>query len=472
MLKSPRRVLLCLIAPILMSGCAAVGPDYQKPEVEVPDAWSKKINEHLKEGSPVFKEWWAEFNDPVLPVLIKQAREANPTLKSAYQRLEISQFQRGVSSSQLYPEVFFSGSSTRIQDSGNLARPALTTNPFNHHSLGFEAGWELDFFGAVRRSIESADANAQASRESYRDILVTLLAEVALSYVEVRTFDERLRLAEKNIRTMQDSQKLTQSRYKNGLVSELDVRQAESNLAASQALIPALNSQRQSTINRLAVLLGEYPGELDDLLDDPLPIPTPERDFTVGIPADLVRNRPDIRQAERTLAAQTAQVGVATADLYPRFVLLGDFTLQAENTGDLTDSNSRAWGFGPAMRWNIFNAGKVRSLINIEEANTKIALLDYENTVLQAVSEVETSLVFIDSLWNQIEYKEQQVKANSRSVVLVRVQYEQGLVQFQNVLDTERTQIIADDELASNKGALALNYINLYRALGGGSISD
>jgi len=455
---------------MLLTSCAAVGPDYKKPTVDIPDAWSKITSEHLQDGSPVFKDWWQAFDDPVLPELIKQARDANPTLKSAFQRIEIAKFQRGVATSQLYPTVFFDGASGRTHSSENLVQPPPQHNPFNNHSYGFEAGWEIDFFGAVRRSIESADANIETSNESYRDILVSLLSEVALAYVDIRTFEERLRLAEKNIGTMKDSLYLTRSRFKNGLISELDVRQAESNLAGSQSLIPLLRSLRQNSINILAVLLGTYPVNLEGLLLDPLPIPQPKRDFAIGIPADLLRNRPDIRQAERLVAAQSAQIGVATAELYPRFVLFGGFSLQAESTGDLIDSGSRSWGFGPSLRWNLFNAGQVRNLINIEKTITEIAILNYENTVLKAVSEVESSFVNINALWDRIGYKEQQVRANARSVILVNVQYEQGLVEFQNVLDTQRTQILADDELAANKGALANNYITLYRALGGSGV--
>ena len=468
MLNSPH--IYILIVFMLAAGCATVGPDYKKPTVNIPDAWSKITSDHLKEGSPVFKDWWQEFNDPVLPELIKQARQANPTLKSAFQRIEIAKFQRGVATSQLYPTIFFDGASSRIHSSENLIQPVPQNNPFNNHSYGFASGWEIDFFGAVRRSIESADANIETSNEAYRDILVSLLSEVALVYIDIRTFEERLRLAQINLETMRESLNLTRSRFKNGLISELDVRQAESNLAGSQALIPLLTSLRQNNINALAVLLGTYPVKLEDLLLEPLPIPKPKRDFAIGIPADLLRNRPDIRQAERAIAAQSAQIGIATAELYPRFVLFGDFSLQAESTGDLIESSSKAWGFGPSFRWNIFNAGQVRSLINIEKAITEIAILNYENTVLKAVSEVESSFINISALWDRIEYKEQQVRANARSVVLVNVQYKQGLVEFQNVLDTERTQILADDDLAANKGALASNYINLYRALGGGGV--
>ncbi len=473
MIRTPKRVLLpAVLALLLLGGCTAVGPVYKKPEVAVPDAWAERVHEHLGEGSPVFEAWWQEFDDPVLPELIKLARDANPNLKIALQRIDVARSRRIIASSSLLPTVSLEGSSTRIGESENIAKPPFPHSPYSHHALGFAAGWELDVFGAVRRSVESAEANTEANYEAYRDILVSLLADVALTYVEVRTFDERLRLAQENIRTIDKSEKLTRSRFNSGLVSELDVRQAESNLAAARALVPRLTGQRQGTLNRLAVLLGKYPGEVDELLDDPLPIPSPRHDFSIGLPADLIRNRPDIRQAERALAAQTARVGVVTADLYPRFVLLGDFSMQARDSSDLTKGNSRAWFIGPAMRWEIFNAGRIRSQIDIEETNTRIALLRYEDTLLQAVAEVETTLASINSLWKQIEHKQQQVDANARSVVLVNVQYEQGLIEFQNVLDTERTKLFADDDLATRKGSLANSYIDLYRGLGGSSMPE
>ncbi len=465
-----RKTVPALLALLLVSGCTAVGPNYRKPEVAVPDVWSEKVDEHLSEGSPVFEDWWEELDDPVLPKLIEMAREANPTLAIAFQRINVARSRTNIASSGLFPSVNLEGSSTRTRTSENTVRPPFPDNPYNRHGVGFTTGWELDVFGAVRRSVESAQADTEANSEAYRDILVALLADVAVNYVEVRTFDERLRLADENIRIISNSKQLTSSRFRNGLVSELDLRQAESNLAAAQSLTPELIGQRQGVVNRLAVLLGKYPGELDALLDEPQPIPTPTRDFGIGLPTDLIRNRPDIRRAERSLAAQTARVGVATADLYPRFVLLGAFSVQAQDFGNLAKSDSRAWFIGPAMRWNIFNAGRIRSQIDIEETNTRIALLQYENTLLQAVSEVETTLASIESLWKQIEFKQRQVTANARSVLLVQVQYEQGLVEFQNVLDTERTKIFADDDLATRKGTLATRYVDLYRRLGGSDL--
>lgn len=452
---------------VMLAGCMLVGGAYQQPDSVVPDAWYYSVRNDLHSGRSSLETWWERFNDPTLNRLVDRAQSSNPDLKIAAERVVEAWAARNVARSALFPSIDASGDAIRSRGSENLPGGRGKTTEF--WSTGFDAGWEMDFFGGVRRAVESASASAEAVEEAYRDTMVSLLAEVALNYVQYRTNDERIRLAEANIVNQRDSVKLTTDRFNAGLAPELDVTQATSNLASSEALVPLLRNQRSLSANRLATLAGGYPGSIDGWLGKGGGIPVPRAGFGVGLPADLVRSRPDIRRAERQLAAQTAMVGVARSDLFPRFTLAGDFKLQAGSASDLADMDSRSYSFGPSFRWSIFTAGRVKENIRIEESRTKQAYLAYESTVLKAVADVENALVSVAEERDRLAKLEESVAASKKTVSLVKDNYREGLVDFQRVLDAERTIFAGEDEAAISRGQIAANYIALFKALGGGT---
>jgi outer membrane protein, multidrug efflux system len=316
--------------------------------------------------------------------------------------------------------------------------------------------------------VESATAGLQASVEDYRDVLVSVFAEVGTTYVEVRTLQERIRLAELNVRNQRSTLQLVIDRNRAGLVGDLDVRQAEQNVARTESFIPTLRSSLAAAIHRLGVLLGDSPSTLFAELGPQGPIPDAPNEILVGVPANLLRQRPDIRQAERALAAQTARIGVAKADLYPRFTLLGTFALQALDSGKWFTGDALSYGYGPAVRWNLFDGGRVRANIQAQEALTEQALIGYEQTVLVALEEVENAMVGFVQENDRREALQRSVAASVAATGLVKTLYRTGLTDFQNVLDTERTQFQEQDTLAQSEGFVTQNLIDVYRALGGG----
>jgi multidrug efflux system outer membrane protein len=465
-------VLPLAVGALLLAGCITVGPDYEQPETETPDAWHAAAVEGLIEGEAALRTWWQLFEDPKLTDLIGRATEANLELELALWRVEEARALRGVAAGPRVPQVDFSGESSRSQpsDSGALRdlAPAEGFDAANLHDYSIGAGWELDLWGRIRRSIESADAAVEASGEDYRDVLVSLLAEVALSYTDVRSYQERIRLANANVETQQNTLGLTRDRFAVGLVSALDVAQAESNLANTESLIPVLETNLQLALNRIAVLLGLPPGAVHAELEQAEPVPAEPPEVTVGVPADLLRQRPDVRRAERQLASQTARIGVATADLYPTFSLGGFIGVQAVDGSDLLSGDAVTWGVGLPIRWNLFAGGRIRSQIRVEEARTEQALLAYERTVLAALEEAEGAMVAFEQELVRRSKLSQSVDATERSLDLVMTQYRAGLTDFQNVLDTQRSLLNRQDELAASRGQVVKNLIGLYRALGGG----
>jgi NodT family efflux transporter outer membrane factor (OMF) lipoprotein len=467
-----RAAPLLTLASLLLAGCITVGPDYEQPEIGTPDAWYAAAVEGLSEGEATLQTWWQVFDDPILNDLIRRATAANLDLEQALWRVEEARAVRGVVAGPRVPQVEFTGESSRSQPSDNGPLGELAPDggfeAGNLHDYSIGAGWELDLWGRIRRSIESADAAVDASVEDYRDALVSVLAEVALSYVDVRTLQERIRLAEANVDAQQATLKLTQDRFAVGLVSALDVAQAESNLANTESLIPLLQTDLQLALNRVAVLLGQPPGAVHAELAEPRPLPSEPPDVAAGLPADLLRQRPDVRRAERRLASQTALIGAATADLYPTFSLGGFIGVQAVDGSDLLSSDAVTWGIGLPIRWDLFSGGRIRSQIRVEEARTEQALVRYEQTVLFALEEAEGAMVSYDQRRKRREKLRASVDATERSLDLVMTQYTAGLTDFQNVLDTQRSLLNRQDEFAVTRGGVIGDLIGIYRALGGG----
>lgn len=459
------------LAALTLAGCAAVGPDYEPPEIPLPDAWQNAALKGLSAGDATLQTWWRTLGDPTLDSLVQRAEESNLTLQEAAARVQEARGLLGFSRGQQMPGVAFGGTAQRFKGSdnsqlGQIAPNGLqTTNLFD---LGVGASWEIDVFGRVRRSVESAGASYDASIEDYRDVLVSLFAEVARSYIDLRTNQARLRFAEKNVKSQRASLGLTQDMLSEGATSELDVAQAKSNLNTSEAAIPRLRIAVNLALNRLAVLLGQTPGSLHAELVDSKPIPTPPGNVAAGIPANMLRQRPDVRQAERLLAAQTARIGVATAELYPSFSLSGFFGFQATGIGSLFDSSSKTWGVSLPVRWRLFEGGRIRNVIDVEEARTEQQLARYQLSVLQAYEEVENALIAYALEQYSARSMRQAAEASRTAVDLVELQYKSGLTDFQNLLDMQRFLFRQEDELAVSEGQVIQNLISLYTALGGG----
>ncbi|MHC4757589.1 MAG: efflux transporter outer membrane subunit [Planctomycetota bacterium] len=460
---------------LFFPGCK-VGPNYVRPELEMPDAWSERATEGIAEGHADIQIWWQYLSDPVLNSLIERAGKQNLDLKVAASRIRQSRAILGIAAGEYFPRVDAAGqySRSRVSENGILSPFFNNTSPdpTNLHRIGVDATWEIDVFGRISRSVESAQASYQASLENYRDVLVILYAEVALNYVEFCALQIRIEYAINNIEVQKSTLELTKSRLEVGLAPELDVQQALLNLANTESAIPLLRTQRMLTLNRLSVLLGQPPGQLEkDLLKHISDLEMPE-ELIVGLPAELLRQRPDIRRAERNLAAQSAQIGVATAGLYPSFSLSGVFALEAQEIKDVGDWDSRTWGFGPSFRWNIFDGDRIRSNIQLEELQMEETMIQYEQTILLALEEVEDAMVAFQEQKMRLTALQRSVAAAEKSVKLVRELYTNGLTDFQNVLDMERSLTRQQDSMAESQGLVFQNLIRIYKSLGGGWSAD
>lgn len=454
---------------MLLFGCK-VGPDYERPDLQLPNGWNQEFSGQSGQTTDQLHQWWRLLDDPVLDGLIEQVGQANLDVQAAMMRVAESRALRDFAAGRSSPQVDAIASYSRSRNSGSthFAFPGMPTDPYDLHAAGFDAAWEIDLFGQIKRSIESSQAALEASIDDYHDVLRSLFAEVARNYVELRTTQTRIQYALQNIEVQKETVKLAQGRFEAGLSPELDVAQSKMNLNNTRSEVPALHLAEIQTINRIAVLLGQYPQSLQTKLKAGNSIPTPAEPIALGLPADLLRRRPDIRRAERELAAQTARIGVATADLYPAFSLTGTFTFQAEDLRDVGRSSSQAYSFGPGFRWHLLSGDRVRSNIQREEALTEQARLRYEQTVLSAVEEVENAMAsFIQESKRRISLQSS-VYESERSVKLVRELYTNGLADFQNVLDMQRTLWMQQDRLAASRGQVVLNLIRIYKAVGGG----
>jgi len=455
---------LILAGAVALPACT-VGPDYTRPVVTTPDAWYEAHVQGVSEGSAHVQTWWTVFEDPLLAELIRDAEESNKDLQEAYFRILEARAIRGIAVGARYPQVDVTAEASTAEPSESATG---LTERVDNFAFGAGLAWEIDLFGRIRRGVEAATAQYDASVEDYRDVLVTLLGDVALNYLQVRTLQARLFYARSNIDAQSESLALTQARFNAGLTSALDVAQAESNLGRSEAEVPALEALLEAALNRVEVLTGRPPGALHERLAVVQPIPLPPGEVALGLPANLLRQRPDVRRAERQLAAQTARIGVATADLYPRLSLTGFFASDAGDLGDLATGKSLTWGIGIPLRWNVFSGGKVQNQIQAERARADQAFKRYEQSVLLALEEVQSTLAAYGQERLRAEQLGKATDATQRAVDLVRTQYVSGLTNFQNVLDTQRTLFQLQQQLADSEGRQVQNLVALYRALGGG----
>jgi NodT family efflux transporter outer membrane factor (OMF) lipoprotein len=461
------------LALVVFQGCA-VGPNYQQPKTTVPAQWSSPMAGGETNLEPSIASWWKSFNDPQLDSLVERAVNSNQDLRIAGARVREARALYRIASSQLWPTVDAGGSYARQNQSknqpvlGSLPMPSGIPFENNVYQAGFDASWEIDVFGGNRRAVEAGKAEVAAAEFGRRNVLVTLLGEVARNYVELRGCQRRLEIANKNLKTQEEALALTQDRFKSGLTSDLDVQQAATLLANTRAVIPILETGIQGYIHRLGVLLGQPPEALLAELSAPAPIPSAPPMVPVGLPSELLRRRPDIQQAERQLAASTARIGVATADLFPKFSLTGVAGYESTSASDWFSGGSKFWSLGPTVQWRIFDAGRIRANIRVQNARQEQVLAAYEETVLMSFEDVENSLVAYAKEQIRRRSLEDAVTSSRDSLHLANQLYSNGLASFINVLDAERSLYQAEDALVQSDKAVTQNLISLYKALGGG----
>ncbi len=471
---------LVLGASLMSTACTTLGPEFQKPEAPVSERWQDIDAAQLKSDSVDYTAWWTLFGDPTLSKLIKAAYDQNLSLRIAAIRILEARAQLGIAVGNLYPQQQQASGGVVYQSaSENQANTAAADLGFTDFDIGFDAAWELDFWGKFRRGVESADANFLASVADYDDLLVSLTADVANTYVLIRTFQQRLVLARDNVVIQQRSLKIADVRFRNGATTELDVQQAKTLLFNTQASIPRLETGLRQAGNALSILLGMPPGDLQDILGGSGAIPAAPREVAVGIPADLLRRRPDVRRAELQAAAQSALIGVAQANLYPSFSLFGSIGLAASsgtnttktgNSGveELFDSHSLFFVGGPSFDWPLFNYGRIKNNVRVQDARLQQLLVNYQNTVLRAAQEAEDSMTAFVRARDEVRFRIDGEKAARRAVDLALTQYREGATDYTTVLNTQETLVTQQDQLTAVRGDVTRNLIALYKALGGG----
>jgi NodT family efflux transporter outer membrane factor (OMF) lipoprotein len=471
---------MALAVMLALAGCT-VGPDFVIPEAPVPDQWSQADGAVVSQTPVERAEWWEAFNDPVLSALIRTAYENNYSLKVAGLRVLEARAQLGIAVGEFFPQSQqLNGSATSYSLSENSANSAPPDLTYREYSVGASATWELDFWGKFRRGIESADASLLGSIASYDDVLVLLVAQVADTYLVLRTAQEQLRVARDNVVIQQRSLQVSEARFRGGDVDELDYQQAKTLLLSTQATIPPLEVNLQKALNALSTLLSRPPGDLATILGpQPGVIPAAPQGLAAGAPADLLRRRPDVRQAEFAAAAQNAQVGFAEAGLYPSFGLSGSLGVVAANgtdstatgntgAGELFNSNSVSALGGPYFSWNILNYGRIRNNVRVQDALLQQLLVTYQDTVLNAVKEVEDGMVAFIQSQKQEQIVDAYEASAQRSLELSTVQYREGFTDFQRLLDSQNSLLEAQQQVVNARSTTARSAVLVYRALGGG----
>jgi multidrug efflux system outer membrane protein len=455
-----------------MAGCA-VGPDYEAPRPRVSASWSGLEEKGPGQASVAnarsadLGRWWAAFNDPALDSLVDRALGSNLELRTAAARVREARALRGVAQGALLPEVEAGAGYAREHLSANVPQPGAGMTG-NFYQAGFDSSWEIDVFGGTRRTVEAATAEEEAALEDLRDVRVILLADVARNYAELRGFQTQLAIARQNVDAQEKTLELTRARRDAGRATDLDVARAEALVSTTASAIPALETAIRLSIHRLGLLLGQEPGALKAELSETKPMPRVPPEIPVGLPTDLLRRRPDIRRAERELAAATARTGAATADLYPRFFLTGALGLESVSSSTFLTAASRQWSVGPQIHWALFQGGRIRAQIEVQNARQEQAATGFERTLLGALKDVEDALVLHAKEQVRNRTLAQAVASQQRAVDLADRRYAQGLVDFLSVLDAERQLYLAQDALVQSDRAVITDAIALYKAVGGG----
>jgi NodT family efflux transporter outer membrane factor (OMF) lipoprotein len=456
----------CLLLQLL-TACAVVGPNYQKPALRLNEQWNSPLLKGLQAeqaDSRQLATWWEVLEDEQLSSLIERAVADNLDLQTATERVEQARLQREIQTTAELPSLDATGSASWKRDGNDSSGESYGT--------GLDAGWEADLFGSVRRFIEVAEADFQASQEELRDVLVSLVAEVALNYVDLRSSQVQLTNVRKSLVMQRETRQLIQWQYEAGLDDELALHQAQYNLESSEAQIPALETSLASSMNRLAILLGKAPGSLQAALTGMRPVPQIPATLVIGLPAEAIRRRPDIRKAEDELIAQTARIGVATAELYPKLRLSGVIGINGVSVARFAENlfSPAFWAeqAGLTASWHLFDAGAIRKNIQVQTSRQKQALIEYEAAILAAQEEIENALTAYVNEQARRDSLLRAVKEAQQATALAEQKYKAGLIDFTTVPATQRTLLSFENQLAGSEGTMAANLIRLYKALGGG----
>ena len=469
-LYNTKQILIILLITVLV-GCKPVGPNYEKPEMDIGEQWHTPLRNGLtaEQANPHrLVHWWTNLNDDQLTGLIESTIANNLDIKSALWRVQQSRALRGIEQAGQFPTLHTTGSAKWTRTS----KETSSGKTEDIYSSGFDAAWELDIFGGVRRSIEAADADLQSNAENLRDVLVSLVSEVAINYVELRTYQAQIVAVESSIKSQSETYQLTLWHYEAGLEDELATQQARYNLESARAQIPPLHSSLEEAMNRIAVLTGCRPGSIHNELSEAKPIPTLPESVAVGLPADTLRQRPDVRKAENELIAQTARIGVATAELYPKFTLNGSIGIEGLSMNRLASNTTTPANWilsgGPQASWKIFDAGAIRQNIKVQSALQQQALAQYESTILSALEEVENTLTAYANEQTRRVNLYEATHAAEKAALLASQEYEAGLADFSDVLESQRTLLSFRNQLVQSDGIMTSNLIRLYKTLGGG----
>jgi NodT family efflux transporter outer membrane factor (OMF) lipoprotein len=458
---------LALTGILLLAGCASFGKTPLLPEVHIPENWNSAPEGQTAIQPP--SEWWKTLNDPELTGLIEKASGQSLDVREALSKIREARYRLLQSRSSLFPAV--DATAAMKKSGGGQSRSqtrTLAVETDEMYSAGFDAAWEVDIFGRVRHSVNALEADLGAWRENYNSIMTTLLSEVAVNYLELRTLQARIWVIQNRVTAQEQTLALTTALLEAGREGELAVYQARAGLETSRSGLPDLKARIQAAMNRLAVLTGQTPGTLQAELSEPKPLPDfPDR-LAIGIPAETLRRRPDVRKAEKELAARVARTAQARAELYPKLTLTGSIGFEAFSLSKLFTSANRIWSLGPSITWPLFDAGAVRYNVKAETEVQKQALIGYEAAILTALEEVENALATLASARQKMAILESGMDASKMAADLARSQYTAGLIGFSEVLDAEQSLLSMEEQLAQAQGSALTGLVQLYKALGGG----
>ena len=484
-----RSVAAAAILAILLTGCGSVsqwwhnggkvGPDYCPPPAPVADHWVDAANHGVRSQPADDALWWTVFGDEDLDRLVEAAYRQNLSLRVAGLRILEARAHLGIAEGNLFPQQQqMSAQYSRHELSRNAFPFELTKSPpfntfpirnsYDDWSVGFNAAWELDFWGQFRRGIEAADATLNAQVENYDDVLVLLQSDVAANYIQMRSLQRRIVLTQENLDLQRKTLALVELRFNKGLVTELDVDRARANVSSTEALIPTFEIALRRAQNRLCILLGMPPCELCAMVRDSAAIPVAPDAIVAGIPADLLRRRPDVRRAEREAAAESARIGIAEAEFYPHIAITGQIGWEAENVSALFRGDSLAATVGPGFHWNILNYGRIRNSVRAQEARFRAAVITYQETVLKANEEADSAIAAFVREGRRADSLEAAATSTQQAVSLAILQYEKGFIDYQPVLETQRDLVRQQDAVAESRGQVAVNLVAAYKALAGG----
>jgi len=475
-----RRALIVIVLAPAVASCA-LGPRYTPPAVATPAAWHEAPAAAITSADRASLErWWTAFHDPLLDDLVARAIDGNLDLKIAAARVREARAARGIAASAALPQVDVTGQYSRGQRSDAVppfnAAPAGSSffgpRTQNAFEAGFDAGWEIDVFGGVRRDVEAAIAQVQAAEETRHDVLVSLLADVARNYAELRGTQRQIEILDATLESQRETLEIAKARFDAGLGTALDVDRAEGLLDATTSRQPELERTAKQAVYRLGVLTGKEPAALASVLETPKAIPPQPPQIPVTLPSELLSRRPDLRRAERDVAAATARIGVARADLFPRFSITGTFGRRSEDASDLSAGASQFWFLVPGVRWPILSGGRIRANIRVQDARQEQAVRQYEKAMLTAVEDVENALVTQTREARRVAVLHASVAANRRALDLATERYTSGLENFLSVLDAQRALYAAEDGLAQSETSAMVSLIAVYKALGGGWTLD